>query len=87
MIAGTLPAGYLAKLLKAHGKYMAKVRASGGTVVAYQTPCCKKELESQVPKDDATWDTLSTCPYCGELYMKITSRNGVATYTLPDDGL
>jgi hypothetical protein len=65
-------------LLKEHLAYMARVRAHGGRILAYRPPCCNTETETKAPvDDDDVWDSLTTCPHCGALGMKIVTRNTV----------
>lgn len=73
-------------LLQQHLKYMAAVRAHGGRILTYSPPCCGTETETTAPEDDDVWDSLTTCPHCGTLGMKIVSRDTVEVRLLEEEG-
>ena len=61
--------------LKAHTAYVERWKASGKRTLVLKTPCCSADLEvpSQDREGDRQWDSLMTCPHCGELFMKIVT--------------
>lgn len=48
----------------------------------YNCPSCKKELESIIPENDDIFDSLATCPYCGEVSMKIAHSDKIVITSL-----
>lgn len=62
----------LRDLLEQHIAFIAKARAHGYKVASYTTPCCKATLETRMPSS-GKWDALTTCPHCGDMFMKITT--------------
>ena len=69
-------------LLQRHLEYIEAVRAKGRRVLAYAPPCCGTVTETPVPHDSAMWETLTVCPHCGELGMKVVTRDTVAIHLL-----
>lgn len=63
----------LAKLKQQHDDYNARLQAKGITLRPYRAPCCGAVLWSRVANTGERWDTLATCPECGELYIKIST--------------
>lgn len=57
--------------------YITKWKADGKPVLSYRTPCCGEPLDTPAPSDDQQWDSLCTCPACGELYMKVVNSTRV----------
>lgn len=76
----------LATLKARHDAHIARVRTNRGRVLTFTTPCCVQEMETQVPKMDETWDTFSTCVYCGRIFWKVSSQHDVKCYLVPADG-
>lgn len=72
------------ELLKSHKDYLDRCRTGGARVLAFRTPCCGVTMETVVPKNGETWDSLTTCPYCGDLFMKISRREKVVALMPPD---
>lgn len=73
----------LAKLRIAHSAYIAKCQDRGDNIVTFSPACCGAPMQTLAPKSaHEIWDTLSTCPSCGEMFYKVVIRDG-ATGTLP----
>lgn len=68
-------------LKQKHDEFIAKVKATGAKTLIYTAPCCGKSIEDRAAPKGDKWDTLSTCPYCNEIYMKV-STSTVITATL-----
>ncbi len=60
---------------ESHDKYMAKLRASGVVLTEFNCPDCEALISTRVPDSDI-YDTMSTCPECGEIFFKIVHANG-----------
>lgn len=60
------------RLLRRHRAFMKQYR---GHRRQLKTPCCGKRLTVPAPRDPAEqWDSLATCPYCAELFMKVVNH-------------
>ena len=71
-------------LLQQHDDYVARVKASGAPTRTYRTPCCGKELEDPVPHEPGDqWDSLTQCPHCNALYMKVARADAIYGF-VPD---
>lgn len=70
------------ELLNAHNDYIKRQRENGAPIFSYCAPCCGMAMETNAPKDEQVWDTLTVCPQCDGMYMKVCIREGVST-TLP----
>lgn len=71
------------QLLESLNTYIANARRTGARIFAYTTPCCGKELHTTVPKDSQVWDSLTSCPYCHGLFMKVCRFAEVTVRLLP----
>lgn len=60
--------------------YIAKLEVMGKPVKAYECPGCKGEIKTQTAPAGQAWDTLSSCPHCDELHMKLT--NGATAWAV-----
>lgn len=60
-------------LKQKHEAYNDRLKAKGVQMLTCILPCCGGTLESRVGEPGRQWDTLATCPECGELFMKITT--------------
>ena len=69
-------------LFMAHEQFMKKARIAGNKILGYTTPCCGTILDTVVPKDSRVWDSLTSCPHCGGLFMKVCDTNSV-TVSIP----
>lgn len=70
-------------LKEQHEAHIAGVIASGGRVLEYTTPCCGKPLTTQAPIRGETWDSLTACPYCDGLFMKVVTAESVGCHVPP----
>lgn len=65
-------------LLTLHRRYIKNAKAGGFHIKAFTTPCCQEELEAVVPEvPEVVWDTLTMCPYCGALFLKLATNEKV----------
>lgn len=62
-------------LLERHTEYIARCKTNGAPTRIYSVPCCGKALEDRVPPAGEQWDALVTCPYCGEMFMKVAHHD------------
>jgi hypothetical protein len=68
--------------LKQHADYIARIKAKGHRTLAYTVPCCGGAMEDLAAPAGQVWDSLASCPYCGTLYMKVTSADAIEANTL-----
>lgn len=70
-------------LLQRYTEYNDRLKAQGITLIAFECPACNQSIETQpAPKGDV-WDTLSECPHCNAMFMKITDGKEVRAL-IPD---
>lgn len=55
--------------------WLAAARRSGEPRVTYACPYCKHSLVTLKPASGVTWDSFSTCPYCGGTFFKQIGTN------------
>lgn len=60
-------------LKQKHEEYISSVKASGAKTLTYPAPCCGGQIEDRAANTGETWDSLRTCPHCGELFMKVST--------------
>lgn len=51
---------------------------NGSNLTSFDCPSCNKEIKTLVP-DFNDYDTMSVCPFCGELFFKIVNTKGEVT--------
>lgn len=61
-----------ASLMHRYTEYNDRLKAQGIKLIAFACPCCTKSIETRPAPRGELWDTLSSCPHCNALYMKIT---------------
>lgn len=61
-----------ATLMQRYTEYNDRLKAQGVKLIAFACPACNQNIETrEAPKGDV-WDTLSDCPHCNAMFMKIT---------------
>lgn len=61
-----------ASLMQRYTEYNDRLKAQGIKLIAFQCPDCKQSIETQPAPEGDIWDTLSNCPHCNAMFMKIT---------------
>lgn len=61
-------------LLDRYTAYNERLKAQGLKFLSFDCPKCGEGIETQRATRGDTWDTLSTCPHCEALFMKITTH-------------
>ncbi|HFX1466303.1 TPA: hypothetical protein ACID2X_005189 [Pseudomonas aeruginosa] len=61
-------------LMQRYTEYNDRLKAQGVRFLASACPKCGGEIETERATRGQTWDTLSTCPHCEALFMKITTH-------------
>ncbi|KPX46955.1 hypothetical protein ALO68_200094 [Pseudomonas syringae pv. helianthi] len=73
-----------ATLMQLYTEYNDRLKAQGIKLITFSCPNCNESVETRpAPKGD-TWDTLSDCPHCNSMFMKITK--GKKAFGLIPDG-
>jgi hypothetical protein len=70
-------------LKKKHDDFISKLKEKGIKTFTYHCPLCKDPIEDRLATIGETWDSLSTCPSCEKIYVKITTHESVAGFILP----
>lgn len=55
--------------------WLAAARRNGEPRVTYPCPYCGHQLVALKPAAGITWDSFSTCPYCGSNFYKVIGTN------------
>lgn len=64
----------MAALLERHNEYIAAAEAKGSNVLALNCPICEQSIKTLAPEEQGdTWDSLSQCPRCEAMYMKVVT--------------
>lgn len=66
----------LAEFKRKYDERNANLKAQGITLLTYKVPCCGGELDSPANYGEKS-EMLTTCPLCGSLYMKISTRTKI----------
>ena len=53
--------------------YIAKLESAGKPITSYVYPECQGAIKTQAAPAGQAWDTLSSCPHCDELHLKLTT--------------
>lgn len=64
----------MATLKQKHDEFIARLKAQGTKILEFKCPACGKKIETQAAPKGDTWDSLSNCPHCEALYMKIVTN-------------
>lgn len=59
--------------LQQYQEYIAKLQANAIQVVSYDCPDCKEEIKTRAAPIGKLWDTLSICPHCDGMHIKLTN--------------
>lgn len=59
-------------LMDLYTMYNNRLKADGIKLIAFKCPGCGQSIETRPAPKGEEWDTLSTCPHCSALFMKIT---------------
>ncbi|AGZ38101.1 MAG: hypothetical protein ACOKSU_21940 [Pseudomonas sp.] len=61
-----------ATLMQRYTEYNDRLKAQGIKLIAFECPACKQSIETQPAPNGDVWDTLSECPHCNAMFMKVT---------------
>ncbi|CAI8959982.1 Small CPxCG-related zinc finger protein [Pseudomonas soli] len=67
-------------LLERYTEYNNRLKSQGIKFVEFACPGCRGNLETRPAPRGEKWDTLSECPFCNALFLKIT--DGPRVYAL-----
>lgn len=65
----------LAKKRAEHETYIARIKDAGEPIIEYEPPCGCAAIETPAPPKGQVWDSLSTCPTCGDMHFKVVHHN------------
>lgn len=60
-----------------YNAYIERLNANGIALASFQCPACEHEMLTQATDHGEQWDSLSICPYCGSIFLKITRGDKV----------
>lgn len=76
-----------ANLLALHNDYIARAKSNGARILKFNAPCCNGLLETTAPKGaKEQWDSLTRCPHCDQLFMKVVTRGKALGHMLDKAG-
>ena len=58
-------------------EYNDQLKAKGIQLTKYPCPCCGMDIEGQPAAKCEVWDTLSSCPHCDDIYLKVSDGEKV----------
>lgn len=53
-----------------YDRYIDLLKAKQHPLVSGVLPCCGNTLETPKPQEGETWDSLTVCPFCGEIIQR-----------------
>lgn len=74
----------LTTLRENHEQLLARYREAGQRLTSYACPTCEQQIETLVPDSPQIFDTMMTCPFCGDLHFKIVYASGRVRAMLPE---
>lgn len=60
-----------------YNAHIERLNTNGVALASFQCPACEHNLLTQATDPGEQWDTFSTCPYCGSVFLKITRGDKV----------
>lgn len=60
-------------LFSRYTSFIERAKAGHTTLVQFSCPSCKQDIETIPAPEGEVWDSLSTCPHCETLFMKVIS--------------
>jgi hypothetical protein len=72
----------MSTLLTRYTAFVERAKASRTPLVKFSCPACRQVIETIPAPKGEVWDSLSTCPHCEALFMKVISETSVEA-TLP----
>ncbi|WP_071598885.1 hypothetical protein [Erwinia tracheiphila] len=60
-----------------YSAFIERVKNNNVPILAFCCPHCKSAILTLAPPACETWDSMSTCPYCDGIFMKITTHTAV----------
>lgn len=77
----------LKQLAKKYENYLQSWKNKGGKSASCDCPHCGKSVEHPLPGlVGDKWDTLTTCPHCGEISWKVATHNSVTVVKVKPTG-
>lgn len=64
-------------------KFMQQCRTGGAAILRFPCPACGTEIETLAAPRGETWDSLSVCPECDAMFMKVVNGTMVLTQSTP----
>ncbi|OFC62605.1 hypothetical protein [Candidatus Erwinia dacicola] len=60
-----------------YAAFIKRVEGNGTATLGFYCPHCKSAILTLAAPAGETWDSMSTCPYCEGIFMKITTHTAV----------
>jgi len=59
-------------LMQRYTEYNDRLKAKGIKLITFACPSCGQSIETGPAPEGDVWDTLSDCPHCNAMFMKVT---------------
>jgi hypothetical protein len=76
----------MSTLLTRYTEFVERAKASRTPLVKFSCPACSQGIETIPAPKGVVWDSLTTCPHCEAMFMKVISGISVEA-TLPLGGV
>lgn len=67
-----------------HSAFMKRCIEGGMGILRFPCPACGSEIETLAATRDEVWDSLSICPECNAIFMKVVNGTTVLTQSVPE---
>lgn len=71
----------LVALRERYCEYVAQLQAGNCHLLAFKCPECGEETRTLAPEKETCWDSTTTCPFCGVLYVKLVQHDKVEVFS------
>ncbi|EKN3971057.1 hypothetical protein ACULTK_004544 [Yersinia enterocolitica] len=63
--------------------FISRCRANGTPLLRFTCPQCNSDIETLAAPHGDEWNSISTCPFCDVVYMKVVTDADVEIQPLP----
>lgn len=63
--------------IRLYKTYTLSLKNNGARTTTFKCPSCEQELITLAAGKGEVWDSFSTCPYCEQVFMKVTDGDNV----------
>lgn len=63
--------------------FISRCRANGAPLLRFKCPQCNRDIETLAATQGDEWNSISICPFCNAIYMKVVTDADVEIQPLP----